>query len=69
MASFFSHPRQAETTMPCKACGRPVSAKRSCLRVSLVCPSCKKEYPLEDYLAKMDAALESFLDGVYIDRI
>ncbi len=69
MASYFSHPRSVETTMSCKKCGKPVSARRSCLRVNIFCPHCRQEFALEEYLAKMDSALEGFLDGVYLDRI
>lgn len=57
------------TTMPCRACGRHVEARRTCFQVYLHCPDCGAQFPVEDYLQCMDEALEEYLGSVYCDRI
>lgn len=66
--AYFS-PRDAETTLSCPDCGARMHIRRSCLEAHLACPACKKEYPLKDYIGQADAAMEKFLENLYIDRI
>ncbi|MBD5641299.1 MAG: hypothetical protein HDQ91_02625 [Desulfovibrio sp.] len=61
--------RDAETTLPCPECGKPLHIGRSCRQVFMTCPACGKEYPLKDFIGKADAAMEQFLENVYCDRI
>lgn len=61
--------RRAETTMPCRACEAPVTAVRHCRNVDLQCAACGGRYPLEDYIPVMDEVLETFLEGVFCDRM
>ena len=62
-------PRQAQTTIPCPHCKKPLAIERSCRSARMRCPSCQKTYPLRDYIARADKAMEDFLDNCYVDRI
>lgn len=62
-------PRDAETSFACPNCGKNLHINRSCQHVQMLCPACKKEYPLKDYIGKADKAMENFLENVYCDRI
>lgn len=68
MPSFFA-PRSAQTTLPCPHCGQPLLVERSCHEAHMRCPHCRKTYPLTDYVAKADRAMEEFLENCYVDRI
>ncbi len=35
----------------------------------MLCPCCRRRYDLKPFIAKADEALESFLEGLYLDRI
>lgn len=61
--------RDAETTLSCPRCGTPLHIARTCHEVYMHCPTCKTKFPLADYIAQADAAMERFLEGVYCDRI
>ncbi|GFM34246.1 hypothetical protein LN040_04100 [Desulfovibrio subterraneus] len=61
--------RSAQTTIPCKHCGNPLTVVRSCQVVYMQCEHCKKKGELNDYIAQMDDALEEFMEGVYCDRV
>ncbi len=65
----FAAPRRAQTTMPCKKCGRPVLIARTCHEVTLHCEACRKDYRVQDYLPEMDEAMESFMENVNCDRV
>lgn len=60
---------QAQTTIPCKECGQTLIVARTCHRVYMHCPKCDKKFPLNDYISKMDEALEKFMENVYCDRV
>ncbi len=62
-------PREAQTTLPCRACAAPLKAVRACREVTLRCPKCAKSYSVTDYAAQMDDVLEDFLDNVMCNRI
>ncbi len=57
------------TQLPCDKCGKPVSVQRSCFEVWLHCESCGSNFPLENYVARMDETLERCLESVYCDRM
>lgn len=74
--SFFARPvmplfaaRQAQTTVPCPQCEKPMTIERSCHQVYMRCKECGKTYPIEQYIPKADKAMEDFLDNCYVDRI
>lgn len=67
--SAFGRSRQQITTMPCKDCGKPVTAHRYCREVRIECPDCGAAFSLEQYVPQMDQALEDFLENVYCDRM
>lgn len=62
-------PRSAQTTIPCRRCGAPLTAKRDCTHAYLRCESCRKDVDLREYAQDMDAALEAFLEAVNVDRV
>lgn len=66
--SFFG-PRDAETSLPCPACGAPLHIERSCHEVRMRCPACGAQFPLKDFIGNADDAMERFLENVYCDRI
>ncbi len=61
--------RSAQTTIPCKHCGKPLTAMRSCQQVYMQCEHCNKRGELNDYIPQMDDALEAFMEGVFCDRV
>ncbi len=61
--------RDAETTLACPDCGALLHIARTCHEVYMHCPACGKKFPLADYIARADDAMEHFLEGVYCDRI
>lgn len=69
MWKFTPAPRSAQTTIPCSCCSAPLEARRSCHEVTLYCPSCKRTFPVQDYIKKMDEALENFLEALQCNRI
>ena len=70
MPFYHSPIRQAaQTTLPCPDCKRPLIVERTCHEAHLRCPACERRFPVSDFVAKADDALETFLDGLYIDRI
>ncbi len=66
---FWSAPRDAETTLPCPNCREPLHIARSCHEVHMRCPACGKTYPLGEFVARADDAMEKFMENVYCDRI
>ena len=66
--SFFG-PRDAETSLPCPACGAPLHIERSCHEVRMRCPACGTQFPLKDFIGNADDAMERCLENVYCDRI
>lgn len=69
MSLFFSSSRTAQTTIPCKHCGAPLTAQRGCREVTLHCETCRKSFEIKEYVHLMDDALETFLDQAFCDRI
>ena len=65
----FGAPRQAKTTLPCPQCGQVLEIARTCHEVFMRCPACGKVYPLKDFIAQADEAMEAFLEQTYMDRI
>lgn len=55
--------------MVCEKCGLELSAHRSCLEVTLRCPSCGAVYTLERYAPEMDDDFEEEMGFVPMDRI
>jgi len=35
----------------------------------MFCPTCGKRFPVSEYIAQADEAMEGFLDQVYCDRM
>lgn len=66
--SLFA-PREAETGFKCPECGAKLLIRRSCGEVWMECASRRHKYPLKDYAAKADEAMEKFLENLYVDRI
>ncbi len=66
---MWRNPRTAQTTIACRACGKPLVAERSCRRVILTCPHCRCSYELTEYSDAIDDALEEFMACVPCDRI
>lgn len=67
MGYFFE--RKAKTGLPCPSCGEPLIIERGCKTVWMFCPVCSKKFPVRDFIAKADPAMEAFLENVYFDRI
>ncbi|WP_303215269.1 dual CXXC motif small (seleno)protein [Bilophila wadsworthia] len=65
----FSRARKVQTTVCCKHCGMPLFIERSCHEVHMFCPKCGKAFPLSEYIALADEAMEEFLSSVYCDRM
>lgn len=61
--------RSVQTTIACHACGQPLTVYRACRVVSMQCETCKKVFPLQEYVSEMDSALENFMENVHCDRI
>ncbi len=61
--------RNAQTTIPCKHCGHPITVVRSCQHVYMQCEQCKKQGDLNEYIPLMDDVLEEFMEGVFCDRV
>ena len=68
MSRFFSAPRSAQTTIPCKQCKKPLTAKRTCHEAYLYCEQCARQFPISAYSAHMDDALERFIEALNCDR-
>ncbi len=66
---MWRNPRTAQTTIPCRACGKALVAERSCRRVILTCTSCRCSYELTEYTESIDEALEEFMACVPCDRV
>ncbi len=64
-----SRVRKVQTTVVCKHCGTPLFIERSCREVHMFCPTCGKRFPVAEYIAQADEAMENFLDQVYCDRM
>ena len=60
MWGSFSRARKVQTT---------VFIERSCHEVHMFCPKCGKAFPLSEYIALADEAMEEFLSSVYCDRM
>ena len=69
MWDSFSRVRKVRTTVCCKQCGTPLFIERSCHEVHMSCPACEKRFPLAEYIALADEAMEAFLGSVYCDRM
>ena len=65
MWGSFSRARKVQTTVCCKHCGMPLFIERSCHEVHMFCPKCGKAFPLSEYIALADEAMEEFLSSVY----
>ncbi len=69
MSSFFRQAREAKTSLPCNICQDALYIKRSCHEAYMYCYNCQKSFQLNDYIPKMDDAMEGFLEGLYSNRI
>ena len=58
MWGSFSRARKVQTTVCCKHCGMPLFIERSCHEVHMFCPKCGKAFPLSEYIALADEAME-----------
>lgn len=65
----FGRARSAQTTIPCHVCAEPLKVERTCHEVFMRCETCRKTYPVSDYVGEMDDAMENFMEGVYCDRV
>ena len=61
MWGSFSRARKVQTTVCCKHCGTPLFIERTCHEVHM--------FPLSEYIALADEAMEEFLNSVYCDRM
>lgn len=61
--------REAQTTLKCPQCGKPLHIGRTCRQVQMFCPACKRQYPLNEFIGSADAVMEEFLENVHFDRI
>ena len=43
-------PRQAQTTISCAICKKPLMARRTCHTAYLRCEHCDKTYALQEYI-------------------
>ena len=59
MWGSFSRARKVQTTVCCKHCGMPLFIERSCHEVHMFCPKCGKAFPLSEYIALADEAMEA----------
>jgi hypothetical protein len=62
-------PRNAQTTIPCSYCKKPLMAGRTCHAAYLRCEGCGKNYEVRECLKDMDKALEAFLEAINCDRV
>lgn len=62
-------PREAQTTIGCGQCDKPLLARRTCHHAYLYCEHCRKEFLLQEYIPRMDEALETFLEAIDCDRV
>lgn len=69
MWQFSSPPRHAVTTIPCRKCQGPLTAKRTCHEAFLECPACGAKATISEYATAMDEALEAFLEAINCDRV
>ncbi|WP_296304488.1 dual CXXC motif small (seleno)protein [uncultured Desulfovibrio sp.] len=67
MAYFAA--RQAQTTLSCPHCGQALLVERSCREAHMYCAACRRRFDLKPFIAQADEALETFLEGLYLDRI
>ncbi len=67
--SLFGRKREASTSVPCRACGRPLTMRRGCTAVTLRCGACGATYPLVEAAALLTDDLEEELAFVPMDRI
>ncbi len=65
----FGIKRTAQTTLPCPNCQEQLSIERSCRSAQMHCSACNNTFPIEQFIAVADDVMESFLDGLYLDRI
>lgn len=65
----FGAPRQAETTLSCPHCSQKLQIARTCHEVYMRCTVCGKVFPLKEFIARADEAMERFLEQAYVDRI
>ena len=66
---FFSAARQARTTLPCPDCGQALDIRRTCHEAYMQCSACRKEFPLTPFIPRMDEAMETFLEQLFVDRV
>lgn len=66
--AFFAA-RDAQTTLKCPTCQNNLHIARTCHEVYMHCPNCKHRFQLQEFIAKADKAMESFLENVYCDRM
>ena len=66
--TFFAK-RSAQTTLPCPTCKQSLLIARTCHVVYMQCPHCNKQFPLKEFVSRADAAMETFLEQCYMDRI
>jgi len=69
MAFFRSPPRQAITSLTCPCCGNALDIRRTCHEAYMYCPACAREFPLADYIPRMDDVMEHFLEQLFVDRV
>ena len=66
--TMWRSPRKVQTTIPCKDCGVPLMAERSCHKVFLTCAACRKTVDVAAYADSFDETLEDFMGSVPCDR-
>lgn len=59
----------AQTTIACPVCGNALQARRTCHQAYLYCDRCRKDFLLQDFISRMDEALEAFLEAINCDRV
>lgn len=66
--SYFAA-RHVQTTLACPECDHKLEVARTCHEAFMLCPSCGKRFPLEQFISQADEAMERFLENLYFDRI
>ncbi len=66
---LFNRSREAKTSLLCPTCKDFIHIKRSCHEAYMYCYNCHKTFPLQEFIPKMDDAMEEFLEGLYSNRI
>ncbi len=66
---FFRAKREAKTSLDCPICRDKLFIKRTCHEAFMFCPTCRKEFPLQNFIPQMDEVMEEFLENLYSDRI